>query len=167
MTLNFECECAIDLGLPVEETAAAVADAALEQLGCPYEWQISLVLTDPEGIRDLNRRFRGIDRATDVLSFPALELTAPGDFSALEAEEYEDCFDPDSGELVLGDIAVNAQAVLDQALEYGHSVRRELAFLVCHSVLHLSGYDHETQEEARQMEQLQEQILEGMGITRS
>ena len=88
----------------------------------------------------------------------------PGDFSNIE--EQEDCFHPDTGELMLGDIMISVEHVFAQAKEYGHSVRRELAFLVAHSMLHLMGYDHMEEEERRLMEERQEAILERIGITR-
>lgn len=77
-----------------------------------------------------------------------------------------DCFDPDSGELILGDIILSVERIAGQAEEYGHSLRRELAFLVAHSMLHLCGYDHMEPEEAAVMEQKQEQVLTSLGITR-
>lgn len=89
----------------------------------------------------------------------------PGDFSFLE-EDSEDCFDPDSGELLLGDIVISADKVAAQAEEYGHSRRREYAFLIAHSMLHLMGYDHMTPEDAAEMERLQEEILQQLGISR-
>ena len=89
----------------------------------------------------------------------------PGDFS--DAEEQEaDCFDPDSGELVLGDIIVNAARVKEQAEAYGHSERREFAFLLAHSMYHLCGYDHMEAEEAAVMEEKQERVLQNLQITR-
>ena len=89
----------------------------------------------------------------------------PGDFSFLE-EDSEDCFDPDPGELLLGDIVISADKVAAQAEEYGHSRRREYAFLIAHSMLHLMGYDHMTPEDAAEMERLQEEILQQLGISR-
>ena len=165
MTLLLEDECGTDLNLDPEELAARVAEETLNETFCPYEAQISLTITDDETIHDMNLRFRGVDAPTDVLSFPMLEFEHPGDFSFLEEEE-QDAFDPDSGELILGDIVISSDRVLAQAEEYGHSVRREFAFLVAHSVLHLLGYDHITDLQARVMEQKQEDILQSLGITR-
>lgn len=167
MTLIFEHEAAQALPLPEEELAGQVIEAALEHEGCPYETQISLTVTDSGAIREMNRDFRGIDAPTDVLSFPMLSFQAPGDFSFAEENELLfECFDPESGELLLGDIVVNADRVRSQAEEYGHSLKREYAFLIAHSMLHLLGYDHETPQEAAQMEQCQEEILAGLRITR-
>ena len=110
--------------------------------------------------------YRGIDRTTDVLSFPAVPFDAESDFSAVEENEM-DYIDPDTGILQLGDIVINASRVWEQAQEYGHSPRREFAFLVAHSMLHLCGYDHMTPEESARMEAKQEAVLQGLGITRS
>ena len=123
------------------------------------------MITDDEGIREFNRQFRQVDSPTDVLSFPMIPFEREADFSIVEAEEA-DCFDPDSGELLLGDIIISAQKVLEQAEKYGHSTKREFAFLTAHSMLHLCGYDHMEQEQAKAMEQKQEQILVRLGITR-
>ena len=111
-----------------------------------------------------NTEFRGIERATDVLSFPMLPFETPADYSV--AEDDESCFDLDSGELLLGDIMISAERAAAQAEEYGHSVKREFCFLVAHSMLHLLGYDHMTPEEAADMEARQAKALEELGITR-
>ena len=116
----------------------------------PYEVQVNLLLTMNDEIHEMNRDFRNIDRATDVLSFPMLEYETPGDFSHFESEE--DCFDSETGELLLGDIVISKEKVIAQAEEYGHSVKREYAFLIAHSVLHLSGYDHMEEEERIEMD---------------
>ncbi|HIV22387.1 MAG TPA: rRNA maturation RNase YbeY [Candidatus Merdiplasma excrementigallinarum] len=166
MTLEFENESGTELGLPLEETARMVIEAALDELKCPYEAEVSLLITDNARIQEMNRQFRQIDRPTDVLSFPMIQFDQPGDFSFLEEEEPEECFNPETGELVLGDIVISAEKVLEQAEEYGHSVKREYAFLIVHSVLHLTGYDHMVPEEAEWMEQRQRQILEQLHITR-
>lgn len=112
----------------------------------------------------MNREFRQIDAPTDVLSFPMLEYQTPGDFSGFEEEE--DSFDPESGELLLGDIVISKDKVLRQAEEYGHSPKREFAFLIAHSMLHLFGYDHMEEDERLVMEQKQREILERVGILR-
>ncbi len=164
MALYFEEEGSLRLPLPCEELAREVVDAALDYVGCPYEAQVNLLLTTDEQIHEMNRQFRGIDRPTDVLSFPMVEYEAPGEFGFLEDEE--DCFDPESGELVLGDIVISKEKVLEQAAAYGHSPKREFAFLIAHSVLHLTGYDHIGEEERLVMEQKQREILEQLGILR-
>jgi GTP-binding protein Era len=114
--------------------------------------EVSLRLVDDAEIRRLNKAFRGVDRATDVLSFPL------GD-SAPER-------DPQTGNALLGDIAVSLERARDQAREYGHSYQRELAFLFVHGLLHLFGYDHETDADARAMEEMQERVLAELGMQR-
>ena len=94
-----------------------------------------------------------------------LSFDAPADFSAAEEAEL-DCFNPETGELVLGDIIISVEKVMEQAEKYGHSREREYAFLIAHSMLHLMGYDHEAPEEARVMEERQAAILESLQIFR-
>lgn len=149
----------------VEKTVCQVCEAVLDEEKCPYEVQVNVVLTDNEGIRKLNREYRGIDRATDVLSFPNVDFEREGVFH-IEDEREADYFDPDSGELILGDIMISVDKVKEQAGSYGHSLRREFAFLIAHSMLHLCGYDHMEENQAHVMEKKQEEILAGLGITR-
>ena len=137
---------------------------ALEAEGCPYEAQVNVILTDDESIRTINRDERGIDNATDVLSFPMAFYENPADFNGLE--DQDDVFDPDTGEYVLGDIVISLDHVREQAKAYGHSERRELAFLVVHSMLHLMGYDHMLDSERIRMEEKQEAVLAALHITR-
>ncbi len=165
MTVFLENEIDAEFPFDPEEIAVKVAEAALDLEGCPYEAQVNVLITDKEGIRGFNSEYRGIDKETDVLSFPNLEFETEGDFSLAEENEA-DSFDPDSGELILGDIILCADRIYSQAEEYGHSVLREFAFLVAHSMLHLSGYDHMEENEAKVMEAKQEEILAGLGITR-
>lgn len=164
MTLNFEEEGSLKLPLECKALSERVAQAALDFTGCPYEAEINLLLTTDEEIRQMNREFRDTDRATDVLSFPMVDYEEAGNFDFLE--EREDCFHPETGELLLGDIVISKNKVLSQASEYGHSPEREFAFLITHSVLHLTGYDHMEEEERLLMEQMQREILEKLGITR-
>lgn len=154
------------LPFSAEEILSDVMETVLDTEGCPYEVSVNLLLTDGAGIREYNRNFRKSDAETDVLSFPNLDFTRPGDFSGAEAA-FADCFDPDSGELLLGDIILNLDRAETQAKEYGHSVLREFAFLLAHSLFHLCGYDHMEPEEARVMEERQEEALRKLGITRN
>ncbi|MDO4632982.1 MAG: rRNA maturation RNase YbeY [Eubacteriales bacterium] len=165
MTVFLEKECVIDFSFDPEEIAAKVADAVLDSEGCPYEAQVNVTITDDASIHEINLEQRGIDRATDVLSFPMSQFEVPGDFTFLEEMDF-DSFEPDSGELMLGDIVISADHVKSQAEEYGHSELREYAFLVAHSMFHLIGYDHMVPEEAAVMEKKQEAILQTLGITR-
>ncbi len=165
MTLYMEDETESRFSFSAEETAKLVCEAVLETEGCPYEAQVNLVLTDDAGIKELNREARGIDRATDVLSFPNVDFEKEGVFDIQESQEA-DCFDPDTGELILGDIMISVDKIREQAESYGHSEKREFAFLVAHSMLHLCGYDHMEEDEAREMERRQEEILTRLNITR-
>lgn len=165
MTLNLEKEYDLDLGLDYEAVAQSVIDQVLEEEGCPYEAQVNLLLTSDEEIHHMNREYRDVDRPTDVLSFPQVEYGSPADFSWAETHEI-DCFDPDSGELLLGDIVISLDKVKEQAEKYGHGVKREYAFLIAHSMLHLLGYDHMTEEERLDMEARQTRVLEQLQITR-
>ncbi|MGN0398916.1 MAG: rRNA maturation RNase YbeY [Blautia sp.] len=164
MTLNLDKEFPGEIFFDYEKTAERVINAALDWEACPYEAEVSLVLTTDEDIRSANAQFRNIDRVTDVLSFPMVDFETPGDFSILE--DMENAFDPDSGELVLGDIMIAIPRMREQAESYGHGEIREYAFLIAHSMLHLMGYDHMTEAEASVMEEKQEAILEQLGIRR-
>ncbi|XCP83692.1 rRNA maturation RNase YbeY [Roseburia hominis] len=164
MRLFLEEEGEVRLPLDTFETAVQVAEAVLDYENCPYEAQVELLLTENEEIREMNREFRQIDRATDVLSFPMIEYEKAGEFAFLE--EAPECFDPDSGELMLGNIVISKEKVISQAEEYGHSLKREYAFLIAHSMLHLLGYDHMEEEERAVMEKKQREILDRIGITR-
>ncbi len=164
MTLYFEEEGELKLDLPCEELARTVIEAALDYEECPYEVEVNLLLTTNEEIQKMNAEFREIDRATDVLSFPMVDYEEPGEFEFLEgADEY---FHPETGELMLGDIVISKEKVLSQSEEYGHSPRREYAFLIAHSMLHLMGYDHMEEEERLCMEAKQRDILDRLNILR-
>lgn len=165
MTSYVEDETGSGLPFDMQEILERIMEAVTDMEQCPYETTVNLLLTDNDGIRAYNREFRGMDSETDVLSFPNISFESAGDFASVEQCEA-DCFDPDSGELILGDIILSADRVLSQALEYGHSVLREFAFLTAHSMLHLCGYDHMEERQAAVMEEKQESILKKLGITR-
>lgn len=112
-----------------------------------------------------NKEYRQVDAPTDVLSFPMVDYEKPSDFDHVE-DAVEDYFNPETGELMLGDIVISVDKVEEQAEKYGHSQTRELAFLVAHSMLHLCGYDHMVDEERLVMEDRQRQILDTRGYTR-
>ena len=166
MTFYVESEKDRQLPFEAEEVAEKVIVETLDYEQCPYEVSVNVLLTDNEGIHELNRQHRGIDRPTDVLSFPNVDYDQPADFSAIE-DNAEDYFDPENGELCDGDIVISVEKVYEQAQEYGHPVRREYAFLIAHSMLHLLGYDHMEPAEAEVMERKQEEILDRLGITRN
>lgn len=164
MTLYFENEGSLELELAYESLATKVIDAAIDYVGCPYEAEVNLLLTMNDEIREMNEEFREIDKATDVLSFPMIDYEEAGNFAFLEDDSSY--FHPDTGELMLGDIVISKEKVVSQAEEYGHSVEREYAFLIAHSMLHLFGYDHTEEQEREKMEQMQREILERLNIMR-
>lgn len=148
-----------------QEIIRLIVDEVLDMEGCDYEAQVNVILTDNEGIKAVNKECRDIDRETDVLSFPNLEFEVPG-FAGMVDGFDASVIDPETEELVLGDIMISVDKVKEQAENYGHSQKREFAFLVAHSMLHLSGYDHMTPEEAKVMEEKQEAVLQKLNITR-
>ena len=164
MTITIEEETQVSFDFDYKKVIESVINQAMDYKECPYEAEVSVVLTDNAAIKEINKEFRQIDNPTDVLSFPLVDYDEPGNFDFLE--ERDDCFNPESGELMLGDIVISVEKVFEQAEKYGHSPERELAFLTAHSMLHLFGYDHMTKEEAAVMEQGQEEILAALGITR-
>ncbi len=165
MTINIDFETEKRLQLDWEKIIRDIVEAAIDYENCPYECEVSVLITDNAGIQEINREMRQIDAPTDVLSFPMAEYDTPADFEALD-EADPSLFDPDTGELLLGDIVLNQDRIESQAREYGHEEKRELAFLVAHSMLHLFGYDHMEDGERLEMEKRQEEILTGKGYRR-
>ncbi len=138
----------------IEHLIEICTAAALEEEGIDDTAEVSVTLVDNEGIRELNREHRDIDCETDVLSFPL------GDDDGYEV-------DPDNDAIMLGDIVISLEKAAQQAEEYGHSYRREVAFLITHSLFHLLGYDHvNSEEEEKIMFGKQEKVLDKLGITR-
>lgn len=165
MSFYLEEEVQVTFDFDYKSLAERIITFCLDYAGFPYEAEINLTLTDNNGIHLINREFRQIDRPTDVLSFPMLEYTTAGDFSFLDDENSDD-FNPDTGEALLGDIVISIEKVYEQADSYGHTPQREYAFLITHSMLHLFGYDHMEEEEAKIMEEKQKEILKQMNILR-
>ena len=165
MTVTIERESDIPLPFSEQEVAEAVISETLDYEDCPYEVQVNIILTNNDEIQQINLEQRGIDAPTDVLSFPMIEYAYPSDFTVLEADGMNN-FDPDSGELILGDIVISVDKVLEQAKKYNHAVKREYAFLIAHSMLHLFGYDHMDELERENMELKQDEILSRLDITR-
>ena len=130
-------------------------DRALAAQGIDVPCIVSVMLTDDEGIHEINREFRGIDRATDVLSFPLNELV-PGKFDPEMCER-----DMDSGAVMLGDMMISLERCEEQGEEFGHGFEREICYLTVHSVLHLLGYDHV--DEGEMKEQMRKREKEIMG----
>lgn len=144
----------------IEEVIKQVILKTLEFEECDFDAEVSVTIVDNEAIKEINSTQRGIDRVTDVLSFPMLYFDENGDII--------DCdYDSDGDLMMLGDIVISAERAAEQAAEYGHSFRREMAFLTVHSMLHLLGYDHvDDPEGERIMFGRQGEILREMGITR-
>lgn len=137
----------------MKSIAQRTVDAVFEKEDFPYGYEVSITLVDNTAIAALNREYRGVDAATDVLSF-----------AMMEGEEFLDL--NEDGEAIMGDIIISMEKVADQAEEYGHSIEREFAFLVVHGTLHLLGYTHDGQRDTKRMRQREEEILEGLGLTR-
>lgn len=136
----------------------AVCEKIVENEECNFDAEVSITITDNEGIRELNREYRNIDRATDVLSFPMIEFGE---------DEVDAEYETEDGLVLLGDIVISYERAKEQATEYNHSVRREMAFLTAHSMLHLLGYDHvDDPEGERLMIEKQKSALSELGLTR-
>ena len=165
MTIVIEEETTVDFDFDYRSLAEEVINFALDYEAFPYEAEVNLTLVDNPSIQEINREYREIDAPTDVLSFPMIAYESAGDFSKIE-EDIDGNFNPDTGEALLGDIIISVPKVFEQAENYGHTVKREYAFLIVHSVLHLLGYDHMTLEEAAFMENKQKDILNAMNILR-
>ncbi len=138
-----------------EELIEKIKDIILECLdyeGYDDDYDISLSFVDNKEIHELNKLYRGIDRPTDVLSFPMLD------------EELD--FDIELEEKSLGDIVISLERAFEQSVDYNHSFEREVCFLVCHSMFHLLGYDHDTEENTKEMREKEEYILNKLSITR-
>lgn len=136
-----------------EDLLGKINDIIVETLyyeGYDDNYEVSLSFVDNEEIHELNREYRGVDRATDVLSFPLLT----------------DEFDVEIEEESLGDIVISLERALEQSEEYNHSFEREVCFLVCHSMFHLLGYDHDTAENTKDMRKREEDVLNKLNITR-
>ncbi|MDR0879273.1 MAG: rRNA maturation RNase YbeY [Clostridioides sp.] len=146
----------IELGDEIMDKISDIIVECLHYEGYEDDCELSLSFVDNEEIRDLNCEFRGIDKATDVLSFPLFH-----------EDEFEIELDGvEFGEVSLGDIVISLERAFEQSLEYGHSIEREVCFLVCHSMFHLLGYDHDTEENTAEMRKREEYILNELGITR-
>ncbi|GHU50273.1 endoribonuclease YbeY [Clostridia bacterium] len=148
MGILFETE--VELGKEYEEVIKNTAKFTAENAGF-LNAEISITVTDNEGIREINREYRELDAATDCLSFPQFDCLAKVD---------------KNGFVMLGDIVISLERAEEQARQFGHSPTRELAFLSVHSCLHLLGYDHYDDETEKEMTAKQEEILSGLGISR-
>ncbi|AQM61263.1 MULTISPECIES: rRNA maturation RNase YbeY [Clostridium] len=143
-----------------------VINFALKEEEVTVKAEISMLFVDNEEIREINNDTRGIDRATDVLSFPMLDYEDKKVFKEMyKDKEFNETF-MDGEELVLGDIVLSLERALEQSEEYNHSFTREACYLVVHSVLHLLGYDHMEDEDKKVMRKREEEILGKLDITR-
>ena len=149
-----------------QKIAEEVTGKVLEKEGCPFECEIDILITDSEEVKEYNKEYRDIDKTTDVLSFPNFEWDNPSDFESISEAELSMSLNPETGLSILGEICLNKDRIISQAGEYGHSVKREYAFLIAHSMLHLLGYDHMEDDEAKVMEDKQKAYLEELGISR-
>lgn len=139
-----------------EEIIRLVLEEAAREFSLGDNTEVSVTLVDNEEIRRLNKEYRGMDRATDVLSFALDEADQAGEIPFVDA----------SGFHLLGDIIISAERAGEQAADFGHSVAREIGFLAVHGLLHLLGYDHDKPEETRKMRELEERILSASGLAR-
>ncbi len=165
MSIYIDNELDMEISTDYINVVEDIVEASIDYINCPYECEVNIIFTDNKGIQEINNTHRDIDSPTDVLSFPMCEFEKIGCFDNLEDNPME-YFNQDSGELMLGDIILNIDRVKSQAEEYGHTKRRELAFLTAHSMLHLFGYDHINDEDRIIMEKQQEEILTKKGYTR-
>ncbi len=142
---------------------AEVVQALLQKEQFGYSCYVSVSVANEGEIRELNREHRGVDRATDVLSFPALTFD---EAYRLAQEITVADTDPETGAVYLGDMVLCNEVLEQQAEEYGHSKKRELSYLVTHSMYHLLGYDHETEDMKREMRTKEEALLSELKISR-
>jgi len=141
-----------------ERLIEKVIEAALINEGFNYDCYVAVTLTDDENIRIINNEQRNIDAATDVLSFPVLQFE-DGEMLLGVGDYFED-------KIILGDVVISMEMAKKQSIEFGHSFERELGYLICHSILHLLGYDHENDDERDVMRQKEEETLEKLSLTR-
>ena len=154
------------MSVRVLEEFAYLADAAAEHLHLLGEAEAEVAFATEAEIRTVNRLQRGIDAPTDVLSFPALTLSA-GQYPPFTAQNFPYEVDPESGCVFLGSIMICEAQARRQAVEYGHSERRERGYLFLHGLLHLLGYDHIEEEDRRVMRAAEEAILAIAGLPRA
>lgn len=141
---------------------SALYRAVEEELGITERYSVELLFVGEKRIKDTNREFRGVDRVTDILSFPTTETKA-GDLPTAKENPFEV---DEEGNLFLGSLMVCNKRVKAQAKEYGHSEERELNYLLCHGLLHLLGYDHMVEEDKRLMRAKEEAVMARMNLTR-
>ena len=166
MTLIMPDDNVPEFDFDIFATAEDTVRTALSLARFERESEVSLSFVSKEEIKELNRNYRDVDSVTDVLSFPLVDFYPLRDYENVLSLCETDSVNPDTGEVMLGDIVICADKVVSQAKEYGHSVKREFAFLVCHSTLHLIGFDHIEDDDRKEMEAMQKKIMEELSITR-
>lgn len=151
----------IEIPSEINDVIKKAIEESLDFEECDFSAQVSVTIVDNDEIKEINKEHRGIDKPTDVLSFPMLEFDEEGNAIDCDFDMFED------GKVLLGDIVISAERANEQAKEFGHSFRREMAFLTVHSMLHLLGYDHvDDPEGEKMMFEKQKEILDIMGIKR-
>ncbi|NLY44281.1 MAG: rRNA maturation RNase YbeY [Clostridiaceae bacterium] len=153
----------IEVDEKLKELIENAIGAVLDFEGFDQDVEISITLVDNEQIREINREYRNKDAETDVLSFPMLEFDEKREIIPMHQEGD---YNRDENVLVLGDIVISLEKAREQAQEYGHSFEREVGFLTVHSVFHLLGYDHEEEEQAKEMREKEEQVLQKLNLVR-
>jgi probable rRNA maturation factor len=174
MRVHIEDEVNVIFDFDLEEVARQVIQTTLDIERCPFEVAVNLLITNDKSIQAINLEYRNIDKPTDVLSFPVVTRERLLELFSWQNppkepkgnRPFEASFDPDSGELILGDIVLSVDTLARQAKEYGHSNKREFAFLIAHSMLHLLGYDHLEDEGQLLIEEKQDKILDSIQIYR-
>ncbi|MBE5898165.1 MAG: rRNA maturation RNase YbeY [Lachnospiraceae bacterium] len=173
MTIYYDNQTDYEFDFDYKKVANDVITKTLLHEQFKYDVEVSITFVNEESIRKINKEYRDIDNSTDVLSFPMIEYDS--DYSRI-SERKEEMYDflidvidiknPDTDEIILGDIVLCVPVIINQAKEYNHSILREYAFLIVHSMLHLLGFDHIEEDERIIMENKQNQILESLSITR-
>ena len=145
------------LSVDAQKLIEEVINETLSSENVQKDCFVSVTVVDPEEIREINNEHRNIDSVTDVLSFPVVNL--------LEGDA-DDAGDYYEGRLILGDVVLCAERAKEQSEEFGHSIEREIGYLTCHSILHLIGYDHETEEEREVMREKEESVMRILDLGR-
>ena len=158
MAVYFENETGIQFDFEDQDKIAeSTVQAVIDDKNLPDGLDVNVLVVSPEEIQEINRENRGVDSVTDVLSFPYFDYEEPGVF---EGELYED------GENILGDIILCGEKIISQAEEFGHSQKREFAFLIVHSMLHLLGFDHMEEDDMQVMQAEERRLMDIIDIHR-
>ena len=159
--INLTYDCATLQKPLISAIIKRCIDATLRAERVTVPCEINVFVTNDKGIHAINRASRGIDKPTDVLSFPMFQLEAGNPPS-----DWEEYLDPETDMCPLGDMAISLERAIAQAKEFGHSFERELIYLFVHSLLHLLGYDHMEEDEKQEMRQREEQVMTAIDLNR-